>query len=58
MSNAEHHEKLCEILTRLVDVLDSDDLWLLAYSCGVRISDFYGSPEQAAANETIEWKAA
>ena len=58
MSNAERHEKLCEILTRLVDVLNCDDLGLLAYCCGVRISDFYGAPEQVAATETIKWKAA
>lgn len=58
MSNSEQHEKLCGILCRLVEVLDCDDLSLLAHSCGVQISEFYGAPEQVAATETTQWKAA
>lgn len=41
MSNEEQHQKLCETLTKLVDVLDCDELSLLAHCCGVRIEDFY-----------------
>ena len=42
MRNEEQHQKLCETLTKLVDVLDCDELSLLAHCCGVRIEDFYG----------------
>ena len=42
MSNDEQHEMLCDILAKLVDVLDCDELSLLAHCCGVRIEDFYG----------------
>ena len=41
MSNDEQHEMLCDILAKLVDVLDVDELSLLAHCCGVRIEDFY-----------------
>jgi len=41
MSNEEQHQKLCETLAKLVDVLDCDELSLLAHCCGVRIEDFY-----------------
>lgn len=58
MSNEEQHEKLCDILRGLVNVLDCDDLSLLAHSCGIQISDFYGAPEQVSAVETLEWKDA
>lgn len=43
MSNSEQYEFLCATLAKLVDVLDCDELSLLAHCCGVRIEDFYGS---------------
>ena len=46
MSNEEQHELLCATLAKLVDVLDCDELSLLAHCCGVRIEDFYGSSIQ------------
>jgi hypothetical protein len=42
MSNEEQHELLCEILEKLVDVLDCEELSLLAHHCGVDMDDFYG----------------
>ena len=42
MSNSEQYEFLCATLAKLVDVLDCDELSLLAHCCGVRIEDFYG----------------
>lgn len=42
MSNEEQHELLCATLAKLVDVLDCDELSLLAHCCGVRIEDLYG----------------
>lgn len=42
MSNEQQHELLCATLAKLVDVLDCDELSLLAHCCGVRIEDFYG----------------
>lgn len=46
MSNSEQYELLCATLAKLVDVLDCDELSLLAHCCGVRIEDFYGSSIQ------------
>ena len=46
MSNDEQHEMLCGILAKLVDVLDADELSLLAHCCGVKIEDFYGTTPQ------------
>ena len=43
MDNTEQHEMLCAVLTKLVDVLDCDELSLLAYHCGIAINDFYQS---------------
>ena len=43
MSNSEQYELLCATLVKLVDVLDCDELSLLAHCCGVRIEDFYGA---------------
>ena len=40
MSNAEQYEMLCTILCKLVDVLNCDELSLLAHCCGVQIADF------------------
>lgn len=42
MNNAEQHEMLCGILSKLVPVLNCDELSLLAHSCGIKVSDFYG----------------
>ena len=42
MSNSEQHEMLCAALSKCVEVLDCDELALLAHCCGVRIEDFYG----------------
>ena len=48
MSNSEQHELLCATLAKLVDVLDCDELSLLAHCCGVRIEDFYGPSTEEA----------
>lgn len=47
----EQHEMLVEILTKLVDVLDCDELSLLANSCGIQVSEFYGPSESDMFNE-------
>ena len=41
MTNEEHHEYLCEILAKLVPVLDCDELETLARCTGIRIDEFY-----------------
>ncbi len=46
MSNSEQYELLCATLAKLVDVLDCDELSLLAHCCGVRVEDFYGTTQQ------------
>ncbi len=51
MSHEEQHEQLCQILSRLVEVLNGDDLSLLAHSCGVSFADFYGATEDDMFNE-------
>ena len=48
MSNYEQYELLCATLAKLVDVLDCDELSLLAHCCGVRIDDFYGPSTEEA----------
>ena len=55
MSNEEQHRMLCEALSKCVEVLDCDELSILAHCCGVKISDFYGSPAPAEPLEVIEW---
>ena len=45
MSDDEQRRMLVEILTKLVDVLDCDELSLLAHHCGISIAEFYGSEE-------------
>lgn len=45
MALHEQHQMLVEILTKLVDVLDCDELSLLAHHLGIPISEFYGSEE-------------
>lgn len=47
MSDSDQHEALCLALNKCVDVLDCDELSLLAHCCGVRIEDFYGTPAEA-----------
>lgn len=51
MSNEEQHRMICEILTKLVDVLDCDELSLLAHQCGISIAEFYGPNEAEMFNE-------
>ena len=46
MSNDEQYEFLCATLSKLVEVLDCDELSLIAHCCGVRIEDFYGTTPQ------------
>ena len=47
MTNAEQHEKLCDILCKLVDdeVLDCEELALLAHHAGIKINEFYPEPK-------------
>lgn len=59
MSHEEQYQRLCEILSSLVDSdLTSEELSLLAHHCGVKISDFYGCPEEVQTVEVIEWRTA
>lgn len=51
VSNEEQHEQLCQILSGLVEVLNGDDLSLLAYSCGIHVSEFYGPNDGDMFNE-------
>ena len=42
MSNAEQHEYMCSILTKLVDsALTSDELKDLASALGIKVEEFY-----------------
>lgn len=47
MTNAEQHERLCDILCKLVDVdvLDCEELALLAHHAGIKINEFYPEPK-------------
>lgn len=47
MTNEEQHEKLHDILRKLcnADVLDCEEIGLLAYHLGIKINDFYPEPE-------------
>ncbi len=56
MSNEEQHRLLCEALSKCVEVLDCDELSLIAHCCGVKISDFYGSSDEVETVEIIDWK--
>jgi len=48
VSNEEQHHMPCETLANLVDVLDCDELELLAQRCNVRVEEFYfPSPQEA-----------
>ena len=52
MSNAEQHEYLCSILTKLVDsALTSDELKDLASALGIKVDEFY----YPTPLEVIEW---
>jgi hypothetical protein len=41
MTNEEHHQYICGILLKLVDVLDCAELDALARCTGIRIDEFY-----------------
>ena len=58
--NAERHDRLCEILSKLPEVLDGDELSdLSVMGCGIQIEDwYYPKAEQVAAVEVIKWKPA
>lgn len=69
MSNSEQHEMLVGILSNLIPVLTCDELSLLAHSCGMPVSEFYGNAsnddlsfdwtiEQRSDNDSIEWRKA
>ena len=52
MSNEEHHEYMCSILTKLVDsALTSDELKDLASALGIKVEEFY----YPAPLEVIDW---
>ena len=51
MELREQHQMLVEIMTKLVDVLDCDELSLLAHHLGIPISEFYGPEESDLFNE-------
>ncbi len=51
MSHEEQHERLCQILSGLAEVLNGDDLSLLAHSCGIHVSEFYGPNDGDLFNE-------
>ena len=53
MSNDEHHEYLCSILTKLVDSeLTSDELKDLASALGIKVEEFY----YPAPLNVIDWE--
>lgn len=41
MTHEQQHEMLVEILGKLIDVLSADELSLVAYHLGIKISEFY-----------------
>ena len=51
MSNEEQHRMLCEALSKCVEVLDCNELSLLAHCCGVKVEEFYYQTPL----EVIEW---
>lgn len=51
MSNEEQRRMLVEILSKLVDVLDCDELSLLAHHVVIPVSDFYSATEPDLFNE-------
>ena len=51
MSNEEQRRMLVEILSKLVDVLDCEELSLLAHHAGIPVSEFYGAAEADLFNE-------
>lgn len=58
--NAQRHARLCEILSKLPEVLDGDELSdLSVMGCGIPVEDwYYPKAEQVAAVETRDWRAA
>lgn len=48
MTHEQQHEMLVEVLCKLVDVLNADELSLLAHHLGIKISEFYDAPAQEA----------
>ena len=53
MSNAEQHEYMCSILTKLVDsALTSDELNDLASALGIKVEEFY----YPAPLNVIDWE--
>lgn len=58
MSNDEQRRMLCEILTKLVDVLDCDELSLLAHHIGIPVEEFYYPAENQALELFPELKVA
>ena len=57
---AQQHARLCEILSKLPEVLDGDELSdLSVMGCGIPVEDwYYPQAEQVAAVEVIKWKPA
>lgn len=44
MRNDELHQRTVEVLVKLVDVLDCDELSLLCWHCGVSVTDLMPAP--------------
>lgn len=42
-ANAELHQRTVEVLVKLVDVLDCDELSLLCWNCGIQPNDLMAS---------------
>ena len=57
MELREQHQMLVEIMTKLVDVLDCDELSLLAHHLGIPLSEFYGTNEADLFNEQVRLAA-
>lgn len=51
MTHEQQHEMLVEILGKLIDVLSADELSLVAYHLGIKISEFYPVPDSDLFNE-------
>lgn len=49
----ERRDTLVGVLATLVDVLDGEDLELIANQCGVEVSEFYSAPEDPTDGATI-----
>ncbi|MGB4064219.1 MAG: hypothetical protein WBK19_10380 [Azonexus sp.] len=51
MNHEQQHEMLVEILGKLIDVLSADELSLVAYHLGIKISEFYPVSDADLFNE-------